>query len=325
MISFDYFTSLPAGNAAKELNTLYRSKLVTSFLHCFETIQQGLDISLETQINKAQNLDIQNKFSPIIFKSHSELLYSIETGDITGVLDAVKYFDNLTEKEIYDSQLRISSILTENWEKDFVEHLRNQKIDSEVIEPFILRPIINDGSVIYYDIIQEIENILKEIDMNFFKEYNEYATRLKLFHGKGMSGASAVRVYGAIYIRVPKIDKITIPYFCEHIVHEVSHLHLYAILAHDQLITNPYGELYEAPIRADKRPLYGILHATFVLSRMVRIFRLINKYRNIDGIDESLNRFRIQFTHGLNTLKQYAKMTENGKLILNTLMDCAEG
>ncbi len=57
-------------------------------------------------------------------------------------------------------------------------------------------------------------------------------------------------------------------YFLDHITHETSHLVLHTLMNVDPLITNGHAQRFDAPIRPDPRPLYGIYHATFVLSRI---------------------------------------------------------
>lgn len=71
----------------------------------------------------------------------------------------------------------------------------------------------------------------------------------------------------------------------EHLVHETSHLFLNSILAHDPLILNEEDKNYVSPIRSDLRPMLGIYHTSFVLSRVIRIFK---KLKNLDLHDNQL-------------------------------------
>ena len=324
IIDDTFYNALPSGVKAKKLNLAYREKLIQSFTHLVGVSSTSLKINLSDVQKTIESINVKRKFSPKLFALHSKLFASLNNADITSTIDSLKELSLLNDKSIYDNKMRISSILTEDWEADFVSHMRKEIIESKGSKPFIIHPILNEYFEVYRQSILEFEKILKTLDKDFFSEYIEYPTRLKFFHGRTLIGASAVRVYGAIYLRTPDRNENYLSYFAEHLTHEVSHLHLYSLLAHDPLILNPTGTLYNAPIRSDKRPLYGIMHATFVLSRMVRVFRLMYMQNNNRLFLAQLNKFRKQLKGGIKTLNENAKFTEKGMAVFKTINDCAE-
>lgn len=149
-------------------------------------------------------------------------------------------------------------------------------------------------------------------------------TRLKLFNGKAIRGATSASVFGAIYLRLPASDENMDIYFAEHIINETSHLHLDILLAFDQIVLNEDTEKFQAPIRVDPRPMFGIFHATFVLSRMVRLFQRLLKDKFQPEYGQKLDMFKKQFYQGLETIDKHAILTENGKKIKDSFIKASE-
>lgn len=130
----------------------------------------------------------------------------------------------------------------------------------------------------------------------------------------------SVRAFGTIYLCIPDNKIPEQVYFCEHIIHETSHLHLHALFAIDRIVLNNPNERYTAPIRPDPRPMYGIFHATFVLSRMVRLFMLLSE--KTDCIFEKYAYlFLKKFLNGYKTVKQFGKLTPLGDKIVESYAD----
>ena len=90
----------------------------------------------------------------------------------------------------------------------------------------------------------------------------------------------------------------------------------------DPLVLNPADEVFAAPLRDDDRPMIGIFHALFVLSRICYVFSEI--IRNSDGIPEpeyydrlSSNLEKLRNTADI--VRQHAILTETGKNIFTAI------
>ncbi len=55
----------------------------------------------------------------------------------------------------------------------------------------------------------------------------------------------------------------------ESLAHETAHALLFGLPLGADLTTNDPGERYALPLRLDPRPIEGIVHATYVLARMI--------------------------------------------------------
>jgi HEXXH motif-containing protein len=108
------------------------------------------------------------------------------------------------------------------------------------------------------------------------------------------------------------------------LIHESSHLLLFGLSAEGTLLNNRGEERYSSPLRADPRPIDGILHACFVASRVhLAMCRLLesgyltkdNEQRAADRRDHNAKSARI----ALEVLNKHAKPTELGESVLGSL------
>lgn len=107
-------------------------------------------------------------------------------------------------------------------------------------------------------------------------------------------------------------------YFLDHVTHETSHLVLHTLMNIDPLITNGHAERFDAPIRPDPRPLYGIYHATFVLSRITRVLARLARRDPRPPILASRDRQHARFCKGAATITSHADLTPLGKQVLDS-------
>ncbi|MDF5718380.1 MAG: HEXXH motif-containing putative peptide modification protein, partial [Rhizonema sp. NSF051] len=142
--------------------------------------------------------------------------------------------------------------------------------------------------------------------------------------GRHIVAVTSPHFYGTVFASAPLLsnDKL---YFIDHLVHEMSHLYLNTILAFDSLVINS-TDRYPAPIRQDIRPLLGIYHATFVLSRIIYTLKKILT-ANIFEASEHLKSYILdlekKILKGHKTISSYARMTENGQIIFSSMLKTA--
>jgi hypothetical protein len=324
MLNSIHYSAYPAGDNASFLFEEYRKLLIKNLIGYLEALEASTGLDLSEIDNKYKDLDISQKFSPSIFSLFSKLDQCCSQGFVPQIIDVLHQLKILQSKEILNSNFQLSSILTENWELDFVNKLRNDHFPNEKGDKTLMLPILSSNLSKYELIFSNLNQRIKALDIDFFEEINTYVTRLKLFNGKAIRGATSASVFGAIYLRLPKGDEDTGSYFAEHIIHETSHLHLDILLAFDKVVLNDDNEKFQAPIRIDPRPMFGIFHATFVLSRMVRLFQRLIKDGPQPEYVSKLEIFKKQFYQGLETVEKSAILTENGKRIKDTFIKTAE-
>jgi HEXXH motif-containing protein len=131
-----------------------------------------------------------------------------------------------------------------------------------------------------------------------------------LVTGRRFVGSSDIFYHGVAVLN-PDVEWSPTTY-ADHLVHEGAHLVLHARNELQPLLRNPDAMGAKSPIREDPRPLYGILHSTFVFLRLVQFFRLA---ADAIGSDESmfrLHRHLLGFYEGMTELERFASFTPEG-------------
>lgn len=319
-------TSIPDSNVNFELHKAVRQRMKNSLIEHIECCEQNFSTDLKDILNAAQQLDIERQFSPEFYFRLYELEQSLKNQNANRLMDAIMAVKTLLAMGVYNSSgYKISSILAEPWEVNYVEHLRSYDQLNIRGEKTLVLPIINTHELEYHK--QQIElamNMIRLHDPEVYSEIIEFVVDIKLFKGRVLRGDTSARTFGSMWIRVPEPEDDQVGYWIEHIVHEVSHLRLEAHFFLEPLVHNPITELkFKAPIRDDPRPMRGIFHACFVLARMTRVFRRLS----IEGYD---SRFRdrlqlclLQLEVGIaSVFHKDAQLSNNALLIRESFRPC---
>jgi HEXXH motif-containing protein len=80
-------------------------------------------------------------------------------------------------------------------------------------------------------------------------------------------GASTFCLWGAIILNSARHR--TRPQMAEALAHEAAHSYLLGSTLGVPLVVNDPAERYRSPLRADARPMDGLVHASFVLARII--------------------------------------------------------
>ncbi len=325
------YHSAPGKLSPFVLRKNFQGYLVKSAISYINEVQSSLKLDLNHIILKLSSLDQNQKFSPSIYTGYHILQSAYDSQNKTLVLDALHFLVQYCNDKGGNNNIDYSTILTEPYENHCIDTFRksNPKDDFgvpafDVVEMF---PILN---VKKYKIppssLKKAEEILSLIDMDLWKEYQAYVSILKIFQGKSLQGGTSLNCFGTVYLRMPEDSEHPVLYFLEHIVHETSHLHLYALAGDRDLVRNDSASVYDSPIRHDKRPIIGVFHATFVLARLVRIFqRYLNHFSNDYPEGTTFyNRISRDFKTGYSILKENCLFTTLGRQIFDSLDDCTK-
>ncbi|NET44744.1 HEXXH motif-containing putative peptide modification protein [Okeania sp. SIO2B3] len=224
---------------------------------------------------------------------------------------------------LYPCKYTITSIETESWEYPYIKHLRSYDQKNIRGESADILPIENNQLTVHQENIRSAITLIQDAEPEFFAEFKEFVTHIKLFRGKVLRGDTSPRTFGAIWLRVPHELEDQVGYWIEHIVHEFSHLRLEALFFHDKIVLNPSSQKeFRAPIRDDLRPMRGIFHATFVLKRMVSIFKKLSMMGMDIRFRDRLQLCKLQLEIGLDTVySEKAKLTTVGERIRDSFND----
>jgi len=219
----------------------------------------------------------------------------------------------------------IAGILAEGWESANVARMRTYDQLNIRGEPTKIWPIFDDSELKRHRTnIEKALDLIRQYDPELAGEFDAFVCCIRLFSGQVLRGETSPATFGAIWLRVPEPEQDQVAYWLEHLTHEVSHLRLEALFMQEVLVLNPYGDRhFRAPIRDDPRPLRGVFHATFVVARMIRLFRRLS----IAGMDkrlrDMLRLFELQFEIGMATLRRDdACFSTDGAAIRDLLPAC---
>ncbi len=306
----------PSAVRAHEFHMSYRELMRRQFLQAIDAAAEGLGRDLSPLSERIEGFAPNERLSPAAYVALTRLTEALCSGNVTSVTDRLQTLSVMSESEFREAVFRVEPVLTEAWETPFIESVRTDPIEGVEEETHIVRALLGHDPAPEISACEAALELLEEVDPELSGEFREYVTRVKLFEGRGYLGFSSPAAFGAIFIRVPDTDLVA--YFLEHLVHELSHLSLNVLMAHDSLLRNPAAS-GPAPLRADPRPLYQILHATFVLGRNLRVSRRVVERHPELGYQDTLRDFETNFLEGFHTLQEQAEFTEPGRQLFRSL------
>jgi hypothetical protein len=131
-----------------------------------------------------------------------------------------------------------------------------------------------------------------------------------------MGNTDAGLLWGAIFINASlHPDPLTM---ATGLVHEAAHLLLLGSTMGKPLVENDPSERYASPLRADPRPMDGVVHACFVLARMHYLTRRIARSAtDLDRgeLDRLLDAYQQDFRIGDELIAKQARFTEVGRSV----------
>lgn len=140
--------------------------------------------------------------------------------------------------------------------------------------------------------------------------------------GAGQFGSAATFfLWGAALVNPDyNPDRLTL---AESLVHETGHALLFGLANAEALVLNAPGELYASPLRADLRPMEGLVHATYVCARMVRFVEAVLEWCDLslaerDKARQMVHESRSGYHRGLETVSAHARFSQFGREIFET-------
>ncbi|WP_131782707.1 aKG-HExxH-type peptide beta-hydroxylase [Legionella gresilensis] len=323
---FNKLSAVPEIGIAPILHTTYRNKFIHSLRKIIDYADQVLDSDYQSLLNRIATIESHSpKFiSPRLYSNYFKLLKAMQDDDVA----LVKQIISALKTEDYAwimQEMQVSLGLQEPWENQiFYEEVcvafGSDKLQASTPIPSQLEQFQAD--------VKEAMQLITAADFKFASEIEAFVSTLFLVESKVSVGATSPMFFGAIYLSLPEshIENSSMLFLIEHLVHETSHLFLNTILAHDPLILNVPTELFCSPIRTDLRPLLGIYHATFVLSRVIRIFKQI-KYLDLyftqKTLEDAISSLTKKYETAYQTTNQQASFTPLGKQIFISTRECA--
>ncbi|WP_241569611.1 aKG-HExxH-type peptide beta-hydroxylase [Rosenbergiella collisarenosi] len=173
--------------------------------------------------------------------------------------------------------------------------------------------------------VREALSLLKDHDASSYEECKTFIDTIYLTgstEGHYIRSGCNFNLFGLIFLYAHESN--TVPYYIEHIVHECAHHALNIINADDYIVENAPEERFSAPFRKDKRPMIGIFHALFVLSRIAQsLSRFTASYRGTyeNEFSQRLDTALTKYQQTVQIVEEHAKLTPKGKEILKGIKE----
>lgn len=301
----EYFSAVVVPGAVEQVHAYYRERVRRSLGSLVESSAQSIP-GYDGLAARLPAADTGEALSPGVYHANYRLLAAMKAGDraaVSGVLDGLAA---LPEAAFHTCGLTIDNLHDQPWHALMARDMvADDEDDAEVTTAAAGRIDAAKGP------IAEALALIARGHPASAAEIGSLVSELTLFDGKVIGGSTDVRVFGNMFLRLPPPDQEPVVYFVDHLIHEAGHLYLNALMAHDPLILNDDGRTYPAPTRADPRPLFGILHATFILARLCAAFEAIIAVQP-DPYTARLEAMRRQFAHGVATLRAHGRFTGLG-------------
>lgn len=319
--------ALPLEGRAASLRKEFNSSLTSSLKYLLEACVDAIPHDLFVLANeKIRLLNLDYKISGLLSGVHADLYSAIKQKDndrvniiISRLLEdefqKIGGYDNISYINVSDLNDYYQPMVKKIFSADLPRTITFDVLSSEDFEKASQQ-------------IQKGFQLLKEIFPEFYKEAVDLISEVLIFNSQGLRGGSSTDLFGMIYRdRSYNVEKMTD--VVDFIIHEQSHLYVHMLANNDPLVLNP-EERYESPLRKEKRPLIGVYHATFVLTRIIHVLEEVLKKgvvfsKEKDYANELMNHYKVRVQVGLEVLKNHAQMSELGSELMSSASSLVAG
>lgn len=317
------YEAVPSQQRACELRTRMNDMCKSDLIRYAGAARKVFPQITEAAIDAAESIDTAAKLNPLLYSIQWKLSTALrdknagDVGSMLGLLAGLK-----AGRQLSAAPFAVENLSWDLVDVGIIDYLTGKEgpRTAEGGPPEITR-MKDDEFAHYKSLAVEAIAAIAAADDEFHGEFESVVSGLRLFSGRGARGVSSPRAWGKILLRKPdpgpEADNPVL-YYIDHITHETSHIILYAIMSCDPLITNGFTARYSAPIRPDPRPLYGIYHATFVLSRIAWVLSRYAKTAGSAQVDELLETTIERYRQGQEALSSHAELTNAGEHLLRS-------
>lgn len=237
-----------------------------------------------------------------IFATNSLLERLTRDEDVSGVADIISHLGKaslvsagLETASIFDSSIpRLEQHAVKSTLRDEFRNAYDTSFDPK-------RPRFLSYSA---GCVEKALRSLSEVDPELSNEISHYVTEIFLLGTLQLHAGSSFRCFGTVFLKELHPNQHWVLYL-EHLVHEAAHLHLYCLWKDDPIVLNESSGLYASPLRRDARPLSGIFHAMFVLSRIIRVFARLERSNRYDKLSPHVDNSENNASNSASPLEKF--------------------
>jgi hypothetical protein len=309
-----------AENGLRARGAIY-ARLNEGLRHIFEQCSEHVDFDSARADRLVRRIDTGERLPPSLFGCYFSLVRAIQDGSLQQVRESLDTI--LSYADSPAATFRIRPFNRNGFSSEEESEFRIQFVSESLLDEQLahLDEGIEDTTLIQ---LKRAIDLLQRHAPKTFSEMDVYLSELVAAQGipvNGLSfdGCSSLERWGSILINtiLPRTDLE----FGEAIVHEAAHNVLFAMAPVDFHVRNDPQERYKSPLRLDLRPMNGIYHATFVLSRMCFAMREVVTSTTADltlqkEAQKQADTCRDLFYDGYRVLEDHALYTDEGRAIM---------
>ncbi|WP_326953969.1 MULTISPECIES: aKG-HExxH-type peptide beta-hydroxylase [unclassified Amycolatopsis] len=146
------------------------------------------------------------------------------------------------------------------------------------------------------------------------REFEDYVRLVAPFSSQVRAAFTNVGWQGAVFLRTTVHDDVQ---DVERLVHETSHLRLNLVMARTKLYDHDAADRVPSPFRAGLRPIMGLYHGAFVVTRAARALDRVHRLAGDLGYAERIPVLVTQVRLALGTLRRDVRLTPDGAALLD--------
>ena len=209
--------------------------------------------------------------------------------------------------------------------------------------------LLNEGSRGLLKIVsptaEQLEQFSKKVEdaLTLFKaiatvQYQTWCDAIRMIVAVAQSADSQISLAGGSSLFLPGVMVVNVDYCSDTLetlatlVHEAAHVQLNSLCSHEPLCLNVAAERFESPLRADARPMEGVIHANYVCATLAELFMQISQSRHCSESREQARKIAEDHYQPLaaqvDQIVEHAQLTAAGQQTLSymqsVIKNCGE-
>ena len=314
---------LPDGRRARAVDSAIRVALIESVGLVLETAaREGLPYTGD-YARWASTVSSMERAPPELWACYHDLVQAGLTGDADTFERTAA--ELLTTPWFAAHHLRVETLDGEQLGETTIARL-SRLIDDDPATPLGLTRVAAEEVERVRDLFAASRPLVGEMAPDLLAELDVLAHLVLLARGgKGnaaFGGAATIFLWGAVVLNPDQLPgRVAL---VEALAHETAHALLFGLTLGENLTSNDPAERYSSPLRADRRPIEGVVHATYVLARMVHALDRLGSSPMLSGEERRiLDAKRAKSVHlfrdSAEVVRSAARFTSPGKAIFE---DC---
>ncbi|MFC9897725.1 HEXXH motif-containing putative peptide modification protein [Nocardia sp. NPDC127579] len=266
-------------------------------------------------------LDIDRRIAPAVFSLHRQISSGMREQDVTQVVIGLARLRACHDRgELFTDEIEVSTLRWDVCDHETAHYIYSStgpRGPNDELPTMLPVPDFEQHAVA----VRRAQDLLRVASPDMHGEVTALVSSIRLYDQRHIGSVSTPRSFGLMHLHLPtsppEIDDPTVC-FVDRITHETSHIALNAVMTQDKLVLNDPADRFRSPLRADPRPIAGIYHGTFVLSRVIHVLSRARAHHDSPALPTILEQLTTAFDDAHDTVAKHGQLSEAGQQILDS-------